>query len=92
MRVLPTHRKEHGQALVGLSVDPTPESFEKFVENAITFITQITPLKEDGGKYIYDLHKSESLIAPYQGMFSKTFKISYGDDDVEIDYTWDISS
>ena len=78
--------------LVGLSVDPTPESFEKFVQNAITFITQITPLKEDGGTYRFDLQKSESLIAPYQGMFSKTFKISYGDDEVEIHYTWDISA
>ena len=78
--------------VIGLSVDPTPESFEKFVQNAITFITQITPLKEDGGTYRFDLQKSESLIAPYQGMFSKTFKISYGDDEVEIHYTWDISA
>ena len=82
--------------LVGLSVDPTPESFEKFVKYNIQRITQLVPGLSPTDQYRFDLRKTDSVVSPFIGNFSQDFFIDYihlikGDPAIEINFRYNIS-
>lgn len=76
--------------LLRLSVNPTPETFRRFVEYEIGRISEIAPVLRTNGAYRLDLRKSDSVVSPYEGwVFVECFS-EHGDGDVGITFSYTI--
>jgi len=78
--------------LLGFDVDPTPDSFRKFVEHEIQSIPSIAPALKPRDSYKFDLKKTNSVVAPYEGVFVVECQSEHGDANVGITCTFTVEA
>jgi hypothetical protein len=78
--------------LFGFNVDPTPDSFRKFVEHEIQSIPNIAPALKPRDSYNFDLKKTNSVVAPYEGVFVVECQSEHGDANVGITCTYTVEA
>jgi len=78
--------------LLGFDVDPTPDSFRKFVEHEIQSIPSIAPALKPRDSYKFDLKKTNSVVAPYEGVFVVECQSEHGDANVGITCTYTVEA
>jgi len=78
--------------LLGFHVDPTPDSFREFVEHEIQSIPSIAPALKPRDSYKFDLKKTNSVVAPYEGVFVVECQSEHGDANVGITCTYTVEA
>lgn len=77
--------------MFGLAVNPTPETYKRFVEHEIRRIREVAPALQPAADYRLDLRKTDSVISPYEGSFIVECQSEYSKEDVGIRFPYTVA-